>query len=126
MRTRASLSCTNRLAENTLAQLRLERITGGRFEAVAAFRARVEEDFGPDAARGLAPLARFEGVAWDPPDTPLSVWVDVDHPALAFWGCLRLAESPDCPDDLRQEARRRMKQLDPGLHALFMRHATNG
>jgi hypothetical protein len=233
-------------------------ITGGRFEAVAALRARVEEDFGPDAARSLAPLARFDGVAWDPPDAPLSVWVDVDrllggqrqlreqvrtgvfgrllqsqrparllaarpeclpvlarvlrerpdrppeegrrdaralvrdsllagrlvealdfhddpavadllaedrdprwlaclgrirrlwpstpprgaeweslgqvargaarvdHPALAFWGCLRLAESPDCPDDLRQQARRRMKQLAPELHALFMRHATHG
>jgi hypothetical protein len=233
-------------------------ITGGRFEAVAALRARVEEDFGPDAARTLAPLARFDGVAWDPPDAPLSVWVDVDrllaghphlreqvrtgvfgrmlqshrparllaarpeclpalaralrerpdrppeeghrearalvrdsllagrplealdfhddqaladllaedrdprwlaclgrirrlwpttpprgaewerlgqvargaarvdHPALAFWGCLRLAESPDCPDDLRQQARRRMKQLAPELHALFMRHATHG
>ena len=62
-------------------------ITGGRFEAVAALRARVEEDFGPDAARSLAPLARFAGVAWDPPDPLLSVWVDVDrllagHPQL--------------------------------------------
>jgi hypothetical protein len=233
-------------------------ITGGRFEAVAALRARVEEDFGPDAARSLVPLARFDGVAWDPPEAPLSVWADVDrllaghprlreqvrtgvfgrllqsqpsarllaarpeclpalaralrerpgrppeegrrearalvrdallagrpleafdfrddpavadllaedrdprwlaclgrirrlwpstpprgaereglgevaggaeeadHPALAFWGCLRLAESPDCPDDLRQQARRRMKQLDPELHALFMRQAPHG
>ena len=47
-----------------------------------------------------------------------------DDPALAFWQCLRLAESPDCADDLRQQARRRMKQLHPELHALFMRHAT--
>jgi hypothetical protein len=232
-------------------------IAGGRFEAVTVLRARVEEDFGPDAARCLAPLVRFEGIAWDPPDTPLSVWADVDpllaghprlraqvrtgvfgrllqsqrpasllaarpeclpalarvlregpdrspeegcrdaralvrdsllagrllealdfsgdpavadllaedrdppwlaclgrirrlwpatpprgaeweslgqvargrapveHPALAFWGCLRLAESPDCPDDLRQQARRRMKQLAPELHGLFMRHATH-
>jgi hypothetical protein len=233
-------------------------ITGGRFEALAALRARVEEAFGPDAARSLAPLARFDGVAWDPPEALLSAWVDVDrllaghphlrehvrtgvfgrllqsqpparllaarpeclpalarilrgrpdrlpeegqrdaralvrdsllagrllealdfhddpavadllaedrdprwlaclgrirrlwpsspprgaeweslgqvargaarvdHPALAFWGCLRLAESPDCPDDLRQQARRRMKQLDPELHGLFMRHTTRG
>ena len=233
-------------------------ITGGWFEAVAALRARVEEDVGPDAARSLAPLALFDGVAWDPPETALSVWADVDrllagrprlreqvrtgvfgrllqsqrpakllaarpeclpvlarvvrerpdrppeegrrearalvrdsllagrplepldfhddqevadllaedrdprwlaclgrirrlwpttpprgaeweslgqvargaarvdHPALEFWGCLRLAESPDCPDDLRQQARRRMKQLAPELHALFMRHATHG
>jgi hypothetical protein len=41
--------------------------------------------------------------------------------AMVFWQCLRLAESPDCPDDLRQQARRRMKQLHPGLHALSMR-----
>jgi hypothetical protein len=232
-------------------------IAGGRFEAVAALRARVEDDFGPGAAQTLAPLACFDGVAWDPPDTALSAWADVDrllagrpqlreqvragvfgrllrshrparllaarpeclpalarvlrerpdrppeegrrearalvrdsllagrllealdfhddpavadllaedrdprwlaclgrirrlwpstapcgaeweslgqvargaaradHPALAFWGCLRLAESADCPDDLRQQARRRMKQLDPELHALFMRHATH-
>jgi len=46
-----------------------------------------------------------------------------DHPALAFWDCLRLAESGECPDELRQQARRRMKQLEPELHALFMRHA---
>jgi hypothetical protein len=230
-------------------------IADGRFEVVAALRARVENDFGPDAARSLAPLVRFEGVAWDPPDAPLSVWLDVDrllagnarlraqvrtgvfgrllqsqgpaslvatrpeclpglarvlrerpdgspeagrrdaralvrdsllagrllepldfhddpaladllgedrdprwlaclgrirrlwpalpprgeewegladvargeapvdHPALAFWDCLRLAECLDCPDDLRQRARRRMKQLSPELHALFMRHA---
>jgi hypothetical protein len=50
----------------------------------------------------------------------------VEHPALAFWACLRLAESPDCPDGLRQQARRRMKQLAPELHALFMRHTTHG
>jgi hypothetical protein len=46
-----------------------------------------------------------------------------EDPATAFWQCLRLAESPDCAEDLRQQARRRMKQLHPGLHALFMRHA---
>ncbi len=46
--------------------------------------------------------------------------------ALAFWGCLRLAENPDWPDDLRQQARRRMRQLAPELHTLFMRHGTHG
>lgn len=228
-------------------------IATGRFEEVATLRGRIAEDFGPDSTRTLDPLARFDGVAWDPPGTPLSVWVDVDHllvtqpslraavrtgvfsrllqshhpevllaarpdclpalsralreppspspevgrrvartlvrdslltghlletldfqddgalaellaenrdprwlaclgrirrlwpgappraseweslgsiargearvdhPALAFWDCLRLAESAECPDDLRQQARRRMKQLDPELHALFMR-----
>jgi hypothetical protein len=49
-----------------------------------------------------------------------------EEPAMAFWQCLRLAESPDCPDDLRHEARRRMKQLHPDLHALFMRRAAPG
>ena len=46
-----------------------------------------------------------------------------EDPAMAFWQCLRLAESPDGADELRQQARRRMKQLHPDLHALFMRHA---
>lgn len=44
-----------------------------------------------------------------------------EEPAMAFWQCLRLAESPGCPDHLLQQARRRMKQLHPDLHALFMR-----
>jgi hypothetical protein len=48
-----------------------------------------------------------------------------DDPAMAFWHCLRLAESPHCPDDLRHQARRRMKQLHPDLHALFMRRAAS-
>lgn len=221
-------------------------ITSGRFEEGPMLRARLEEDFGLDSTQGLDPLARLAGVAWDPPQTPLAVWVDVDrllaaqpllraqvrtgvfsrllqshhpevllaarpdclpaiarvlrewpgsspedgrraarslvrdsllaghplealdfrddapladllaedrdprwlaclgrirrlwpsvpprapecdsrvdHPAVAFWDCLRLAESAECPDELRQQARRRMKQLDPELHALFMRHA---
>jgi hypothetical protein len=46
-----------------------------------------------------------------------------EDPALTFWQCLCLAESPACPDELRRQARRRMKQLDPDLHAQFMRHA---
>ncbi len=49
-----------------------------------------------------------------------------EDPALAFWQCLRLAESPACPDDLRHQARSRMKELDPDLHALFMRRAVPG
>ena len=44
---------------------------------------------------------------------------------MAFWHCLRLAESPDCSDDVRQQARRRMKQLHCDLHAHFMRHAAH-
>jgi hypothetical protein len=49
-----------------------------------------------------------------------------EDPAMAFWQCLRLAESPDCPDELRHAARRRMKQIHPDLHALFMRRAAPG
>jgi hypothetical protein len=44
--------------------------------------------------------------------------------ALAFWRCLRVAETPDCPQDLLHEARRWMKALHPGLHAILMRRAT--
>jgi hypothetical protein len=49
-----------------------------------------------------------------------------EDPAMAFWQCLRLAESPSCPEGLRHAARRRMKQLHPGLHAAFMRRAAAG
>lgn len=45
-----------------------------------------------------------------------------EDPAMAFWQCLRLAESPDCAEQLRQQARRRMRQLHPELHVVFMRH----
>ena len=43
--------------------------------------------------------------------------------ALAFWQCLRASESPDCPEPLLHEARRRMKALRPELHAAYMRRA---
>ena len=49
-----------------------------------------------------------------------------EDPACAFWQCLRLAESQACPEDLRHQARRRMKQLRPELHALYMRRAAPG
>jgi hypothetical protein len=49
-----------------------------------------------------------------------------EDPAMTFWHCLRLAESPDCPDGLRLHARRRMKQLHPDLHALFMKRTAPG
>jgi hypothetical protein len=39
--------------------------------------------------------------------------------ARSFWDCLRIAWSP-VPEALRQEARRRMKRLDPELHRLAM------
>ena len=83
----------------------------------------------PGTARGGLSLRRL----W--PSDPLrsSEWTSlgriargeapVDHPALAFWDCLRLAERAECPDELRQLARRRMKQLEPELHALFMRRS---
>ena len=49
-----------------------------------------------------------------------------EEPAMAFWHCLRLAETPGCPEDLRHAARRRMKRLHPDLHAAFMRRAPFG
>jgi len=231
-------------------------IASGSFDEAHRMRAKIDESFGPEATRSLAPLDRLAGLAWEgPPATPLLVWAEIDHqlegqpqlrdqvrggvftrllqshssegllaarpdclpalahavrfcldrspeegrrearelvrasllagralealdfrddealadllaegleprwlaclgrirrlwpscpptasewealaevargasggedPAMAFWQCLRLAESPDCTDDLRQQARRRMKQLHPELHALFMRYA---
>lgn len=46
-----------------------------------------------------------------------------EEAALAFWRCLRVAESADTPEELLHEARRRMKRLSPELHALYMRRA---
>jgi hypothetical protein len=43
--------------------------------------------------------------------------------ASAFWQCLGVAESASSPEDLLHEARRRMKALQPELHALYMRRA---
>jgi hypothetical protein len=37
-----------------------------------------------------------------------------------FWDCLCVARSPTTTDALRQEARRRMKRLDPELHAIAL------
>lgn len=50
------------------------------------------------------------------PDAPAA-----DDPALAFWRCLRVAETPACSDEALHEARRRMKALQPELHNAFMR-----
>ena len=47
-----------------------------------------------------------------------------DDAATTFWRCLCLAETPDCPEGVVHAARRRMKQLHPGLHAEFMRRRT--
>ena len=44
-----------------------------------------------------------------------------EDPATSFWQCS--SPSADRADDLRLQARRRMKQLHPELHALFMRQA---
>ena len=52
-----------------------------------------------------------------------------EEAALRFWQCLRVAETPGRPEALLLEARRRMKRLQPDLHALYMRRtrpATEG
>lgn len=41
--------------------------------------------------------------------------------ALGFWQCLRVAETPGCPEELLHEARRQMKKLRADLHALYLR-----
>ena len=50
-------------------------------------------------------------------------WSD-DEAALLFWRCLGVADDPAAPDDLRRQARRRMKQLDVELHGRYMRRAS--
>jgi hypothetical protein len=85
-------------------------------------------------ARWLACLGRIRRL-WPSSPPRDSEWEDLlevarggatdDEPALAFSQCLRLAESRDCPEPVRHQARRRMKQLHPELHAAFMRHAAH-
>ncbi len=55
--------------------------------------------------------------------SPAKAPSDETAAALAFWQCLRVSESADCPEDLLHEARRRMKRLRPELHGLYMRRA---
>jgi hypothetical protein len=86
------------------------------------------EDISP---RWLACLGRVRRL-WPPSPPRDSEWEALrevarggatdNEPAMAFWHCLRLAEAPACSEDLRRQARRRMKQLHPELHAQFMRH----
>jgi len=62
---------------------------------------------------GAADLLSFSNEAVETPPC--------DDPALEFWRCLQVAECGDCLDRPLHEARRRMKRLQPGLHALYMR-----
>jgi hypothetical protein len=55
------------------------------------------------------------------PDAPAA-----EDPALAFWRCLRVTETPGCSDEALHEARRRMKALHPELHGAFMRRVPLG
>ena len=97
-----------------------------RYEALADLLA---EDLPPrwlaclGRIRRLGPASPATGTEWEPPVAVARGDAADEEPAAAFWRCLRLAESPACPDELRQEARRRMKQLHPELHAQFMRRA---
>jgi hypothetical protein len=59
-----------------------------------------------------AELRDFEGVG---------CLVGVERDALCFWECLRVAETPECPEELLHEARRRMKKLHGDFHALYIR-----
>jgi hypothetical protein len=47
-----------------------------------------------------------------------------DEAARMFWQCLCVADDADSPDELVHEARRRMKQIRPELHALYMKRGS--
>ena len=55
--------------------------------------------------------------------SPLAGERSDDEAALEFWHCLQIADNAACADELLHEARRRMKRLQPELHALYMRRA---
>jgi hypothetical protein len=87
-------------------------LSAGRFEEAAQLHIAIADAFGPSEWETLRDVARGRAGSEDP--------------AMAFWACLRAAESRDCPDDLLHQARRRMKQLRPDLHALLMRWVPPG
>ena len=110
--------------DSLLAGRKLDALEFRENDAVADLLA---EDLSP---RWLACLGRIRRL-WPSSalrNAPREAFPDVagsgegdDDPAMAFWRCLRLAETPDAPEELLHEARRRMKRLHPGLHAEFMR-----
>jgi hypothetical protein len=86
------------------------------------------EDHPPIGQASLGVVRRL----WPTPPPPTADEVDLhatsvpvsdEDRAAAFWQWLRLADSPGSPDDIRLEARRRMKALDPEMHALYMKKA---
>ena len=117
------------IRDSLLAGRVLDALDFGEDEALADLLA---EDLAP---RWLACLGRIRRL-WPTSPPRESEWKTLrdvargragsEDPAMAFWACLRAAESRDCPDDLLHQARRRMKQLRPDLHALFMRWVPPG
>lgn len=63
-----------------------------------------------------AAMAAFRDRAFVPPSSETEAAQD-------FWRCLRLARTADVPEGVLHEARRRMKTLNPEMHALHMRAA---
>ena len=120
----ARLEARGLVRDSLLAGRMLDALDFRQDEAVADL---LPEDMPP---RWLASLGRLRRL-WPAPPPAEAEWEVLreiargdarsEDPALAFWHCMRIAESPDCPDGLRHQARRRMKQLHPDLHALFMR-----
>jgi len=96
-------------------------------EAVALVLA---EDMAPGwlaclgAVRRLWPVPPLSTGEADPLLGPRPDALPAEEPALAFWRCLRVAETPACPEEALHEARRRMKALQPELHLAFMRRAS--
>ena len=110
--------------DSLLAGRKLDALDFREDDAVADLLA---EDLSP---RWLACLGRIRRLWPSSPlrNAPREALRDVagseegaDDPAMTFWRCLRLAETPDAPEELLHEARRRMKRLHPELHAEFMR-----
>jgi hypothetical protein len=83
-----------------------------------ALRDLLAEDLPPrwlaclGAIRRLWPVPTVDRATPDAPDEE-----DDDARADAFWRALGVAQSPAASDAERQEARRRLKCLHPGLHA---------
>jgi hypothetical protein len=75
------------------------------------------------AVRRLWPAPPLSAAEADPLVARQPDALAAEDPALSFWRCLRVAETPECSDEALHEARRRMKALQPELHNALMRRA---
>lgn len=88
----------------------------------SALRDLLAEDMSPSwlaclgVVRRLWPVTPAGDAAPDADDGQ-----DDDARARAFWCCLHVTEDHDAPEAALHDARRRMKRLNPALHALYLR-----